>query len=120
MTTQSKENIMKYWPLVVGILMLTGTWASIQSHMSNDAIHINENEVVLTNEEYKSLLKFATIVQDKYPTIEINKDRIIKLEKYQAVHETEYKNLFAEHEGLETKSSREDSRLNEKINEIHE
>lgn len=109
---------MRFWPLVVAIVMLAGTWAGMKSHMSDDSIHIDEGEMTLTIDEYKNLLKFATSVNDIMPTIKANTDKIIILEKESAVHESEYKSLHQEHEDLEDKVSRVNNDLTDKLEKL--
>ena len=122
MPDEKNINFMKYWPLAVGIFVVVGTWAGFQAHMGNDAIHINKGENVLTDAELQDLLKFSTQVEQKLPEIETqtnkNTQNIINLDKDFAVFENSFKTLFQEHEGLESKVSRNYVELRDKINEI--
>ena len=95
-------------------------WAKSKMHISDDTLHVNKNEVVLSTEEYKNLLNFATTVQNKFGTIETNEKRIIELEKGDAVHFSEFNSLSNEHNDLEDKVSRVYKELKDDINKEHE
>lgn len=110
MPEEKNINLMKYWPLMVGILMIAGTWASIKSHMSNDDIH-------LTEEQRNNLVEFRTIVNDKIPNIKENHEDIEQLKTDFAVFDTKFDFLYNEVEGLESKSSRNYVELRNKIDE---
>ncbi len=96
-------NLITIGIVVVGAIT---AWAKIQVHLQDDALHVNEGEVVLTKEEYNNLLRMATIVQSESPIIKENENRITELEKGDAVHFSEYQTLFQEHDDLEGKVSR--------------
>lgn len=108
--------------ITIAVFIVGGitAWAKIQMHITDEAIHVNRGEVVLTTEEYKNLLNFATTVQNKFGTIETNENRIIELEKGDAVHINQYNSLFREHDDLETKVSRVNKELLDQINLNHD
>jgi len=103
----SKISIGNIITIAIIVAGLITTYAKIDAHLSDDNIHINEKtHVVLTIEEYKNLLKFATKVEYEFPQIKTNTNKVIELEKKEAVHESEFKHLELEQEGLEDKVSR--------------
>lgn len=116
---EDKVNIMKYWPLLVGVLMVAGTWASIKSHMSNDTIHLNPGENTLTDAELKNFSKFATQVEQKLPEIEErtnnNREKLIILDKSFGEFTVKFDFLYEEHESLEGKVSRNYVELRKEI-----
>jgi hypothetical protein len=117
---KKNTDFMRFWPLVLGVMTVTGVFFGMRAHMSNDAIHINEEERVLTEEQFNKLLRFTAIMENEYETIEENEDRIIIIEKNQAVHAVEYKILYNEVEGLESKHSRDVKDIEDEIKSIHD
>jgi hypothetical protein len=93
--------------LVVGAIT---AWAKIQMHITDETIH-------LTEEQRENLTKFRTIFDEKIPTIEKNEVRIYELDKEYAVFLVKFENLRDEHEGLETKVSRNYTEIRDKIEE---
>ena len=119
------NNIVKYWPIVVGLFTLAGVFFGMRSHVGNSTIHIKDGdrtltkgERTLTEDQFNDLMRFSAIMNEKSPNIEGNTARIIVIEKNQAINEVEYRILYSELEGLESKVSREVDKLNDKINEI--
>ena len=106
-----------YITIAFVLVSVITAWSKIQVHLQDDTQHVGENEVVLTIEEYKNLLKFANTVSNKFSIINKNQDRVIELEKQDAVHRVEYEILYQEMEGLESKVSRNYTELNNKIDE---
>jgi uncharacterized protein (DUF362 family) len=104
-----------YITIIVLLVGIVTTWAGIKSHISDEIKHIDENEVVLTIEEYKSLLTHATTVKNEFGTIKNNERRIIEIEKKDAVDKVRFDILYLEVEGLEDKVSRNYLELNNKI-----
>jgi len=115
MTTEKKNGITLSagnW-ITIGVFLVTGitAWAKIQMHISDETIH-------LTEEQRRNLTEFTTIVDDKLPLINSNQHRIIDIEKDFAVFKTNYINLHDEHENLENKVSRNYIELRNKIEGI--
>ncbi len=108
-------NIITIGIVVVGAIT---AWARIQVHLQDDALHINEGEVVLTMDEYKSLIRTVQSIEDEFPVISSNQNRVTELEKENAVHYSQYLNLYNEQEDLESKVSRIYKELKDEINEI--
>ena len=108
--------------VVIGVIVgYSNIKHNLENHLLDYDIHVNDKtHKILTIEEYKNLLQFSTTVKYEFPTIEKNEERIINLEKADAVHQSEYENIYNEHEGLEGKLSREVNNLNDKINSIHD
>lgn len=106
--------------ITIGVFLVGGivTWARMQAHLEDDTLHINKGEVILTDQEYKDLLRHANTVNNEFHKIQENRDRVIELEKGDAVHFSEYQTLFQEHDDLESKVSRIYKELKDEINNI--
>jgi hypothetical protein len=97
-------NIITITAIIAGVIM---TYAKIQDHLTDQNIHFDEKtQVILTTEEYKNLIKFSSTAEKEMPKIQQNTDRIIEIEKSQAVHKREYEFLLQEESDLEDKVSR--------------
>lgn len=121
-TKKSEDNkglefIRKNWAILIFLIGLISTWAGITNHLSDDKIHIQENERKLTDEEYKKLIQFITIVNEKQPVINKNAIQIIEINQKLYGLEIRYKILYDELEGLESKVSRNYTELNKQIKE---
>jgi hypothetical protein len=110
MSEEKNINILKYWPVVVAVIMVVGTWARIQVHISDESIHLTEHQ-------RNNITTFTAITTEKLPNIEKNHEDIELLKTKFAVFESEFKYLYEEHEGLESKVSRNYVELRNKLDE---
>ena len=123
MNDEKKTILSKITPgnVITIVIVLVGiitAWAQMNEHLKDDSLHINDGEVVLTQEEFKNLLNFAAIVDKEIKGIGENRKALIEIEKEDAVHFREFQFLYEEHESLEGKVSRIYKELKDEINEI--
>lgn len=106
---QKLQLTIGHW-ITIGVFLvgIITTWAGITTHISDENIH-------LTEEQRNALIKFTTLVDTKLPIIETNEQRMIDLEKEFFGFKIMFDNLYEEHEGLENKVSRNYVELNNKI-----
>lgn len=114
---EEKKTILSQFTIsnVIAVTVIIGGFASayltMKSHINDNTIHVTPNEKVLTTQEYNRLIQWA----DEFPTIQNNENRLIEIEKDFAVFENSFNTLYSEHEGLESKVSRNYVELLSKI-----
>jgi hypothetical protein len=96
---------------IIQIALIAGSIVALiiamKDHLKDENIHIDNTEhKVITIEEYNNLIRFANTAEQEMPNIQKNTNRIIDIEKAQAVHAEQYKNLLQEESDLEDKVSR--------------
>jgi hypothetical protein len=98
--------------ITIGVFLfgIISAWAKIQVHISDDSIH-------LTEEQRTALVRFTAIVDEKLPDIKNNSDNIIIIQREFAVFKSKFNFLYDEHEGLESKVSRNYIELLNKIDD---
>ena len=113
----STGNVITLCIILIGVI---STWTKIGLHISDKSIHLDPTKKVLTEQEYKDLTVITTVIEKKFETIEDNKVLVLKLDKAFAVFNTKFDYLKEEHEGLESKHSRDFNSINNEIKNLHE
>jgi DNA-directed RNA polymerase subunit H (RpoH/RPB5) len=94
---------------------------NLENHLLDEDIHVNDKtHKILTVEEYKNLIKFATTVENAFPTIKENKETIIEINQTIGEHLRDYEHLYSEQEDSENKLSQVYKELKEDILKQHE
>jgi len=111
------EFIRKNWFILLTVTAaIFSTWLSIKGHLSDDSLHVGKNKKTLTEDEYKNLIKFVTIINEKQDIIDENAKQIVKINMIIYGNDIKYDIMFRELEGLESKVSKGFSEINNKIN----
>lgn len=96
--------------IIVIVFGAVSMWVKMQIHIDDDNLH-------LTDQQRKNLVQFTTIVDEKLPLIDENSAKIIIIDKDFAVLITEFNNLESEHNDLEDKLSRIYKELKDELSE---
>jgi len=98
--------------ITIGVFLIgiISAWAKIQVHISDESIHLTEQQRV-------NITTFTAITTEKLPNIKENHEDIELLKTDFAVFKTEFNFLYEEVDGLESKVSRNYVELRDKLEE---